>query len=136
MKIRQRFLFWFVMFAMLGAISDVIKYFIESGVLNRWFFVLTGFSAFVIGWIGVLFGVRFLQQKSKETKKDKKKKDYLINFIYFMLVWSVFIAFDMMRYSLENNMLDKYYFFGIGLVCMFIGWMAARLENIVPKSKQ
>jgi len=136
MKKWQKFLLWFVMFAVLGAISDCVKYFIESGVLNKWTFVFVGFAAFIIGWIGILFGVKFLQQKGKETKKDKKKKDCLISFIYFMLVWSVFIVFDIMRYSWENNMLDKYYFFVIGLVCMFLGWADARLEGILPKRKK
>ena len=62
-------------------------------------------------------------------------KSWILGFIYFISIWSVFMTFDVMKFSLENNMLNKYYFFGIGIVFMFIGWAEGRLDKILPKPK-
>lgn len=126
MKKFQEFLLWFVCFAFIDMISEFIKISTENSVLNKWAFVLFGLIIFIVCWTVVFLN-------TKQLKNEKKNKRWLTGFICFTIVWSVYMTFDVIRYSLENNMLNIYYFFGIGTVLMFTGYAVGRLENILPK---
>ena len=96
--------------------------------------VLVAFLTLLFGWIGVLFVVKSL--KNKRTKNTEPQKSFSFWFIYFVLIWSVFMTFDVMKYCLENGMLNHWYSFVFGVVFIFIGWAAGHLGNILPKSNK
>lgn len=131
MKKWQEFLLWVVCFAFIDATFEFIKTLAESGTLSKWAFALVALAIFVVGWIAVFIGA-----KSLKTKKEEKRNSWVVGFIYFIIVWSVCMTFDVMKYSLENNILNTYYFFGIGSALLFTGWACGRLENILPKPKR
>lgn len=131
MKKWQEFLLWFVCFAFIGVIFEFIKTLAESGTLSKWTFALVALAMFIVGWIAAFIGA-----KSLKNKKTEKKNTWIIGLIYFVIVWSVCMTFDVMRYSLENNILNTYYFFGIGTVLMFTGWACGRMETVLPKPKK
>ena len=130
MKKRQEFLFSFICLCFMSLGFDYVKLLVENGVLSKWGFVLIALLVLVIGWMAVYAGA-----KSLKNKKMESWKSWILGFIYFISIWSVFMTFDVMKFSLENNMLNKYYFFGIGIVFMFIGWAEGRLDKILPKPK-
>ena len=134
MKKWKEFLLWFLAFWALDAIFDFIKSMIDKGILEKWCLVLVAFLTLLFGWIGVLFVVKSL--KNKRTKNTEPQKSFSFWFIYFVLIWSVFMTFDVMKYCLENGMLNHWYYFVFGVVFMFIGWAAGRLGNILPKSNK
>ena len=131
MKKWQEFLLWFVVFFILNTSVESIKSFIENNMLNNWYFVLICFATLVLGWIGVFFAVKTL--KNKGTKKPDKKKMFLTGFIYFVLVWSAFMGFETVDYSLKNNLLNHWFFFAVCLFFMFLGWAGSRLNSILPR---
>ena len=129
MKKWQEFLLWVVSFAFVDVTFEFIKTLAESGTLSKWTFALVALVMFVIGWIAAFVG-------AKTLKKTEKKNNWIVGLIYFVMVWSVCMTFDVMRYSLENNILDTYYFFGIGTALLFTGWACCRLETVLPKPKR
>ena len=133
MKTWQEFLLWGVCFCLTGASFELIKSLSDTGLLNKWAFSLIVFIVFIFGWVGVFLGSKYLGCK---TKKTEKKRCFMVWFVYFMLVWSVCMAFDVMTYSLENNMLNKWYFFVIGLIFLFIGWVSGQLDNIISGTQK
>ena len=122
---------WIVCFAFVDITFEFIKTLIENGTLNKWIFALFALAIFVIGWTIV-----FISAKSLKNKKTAKKNSWAIGFIYFIIIWSVCMIFDLMKYSLENNILNVYYFFGIGLALMFTGWACGHLEHVFLKPKR
>lgn len=131
MKKWKYFLLWFVCFCFIDTVCGFIKSLAEKGMLNKWVFVLVALAILVVGWLGVFVGA-----KSLKKQKTEKRNGWIVSFICFFVVLSVCIPFDVIKYSLENNMLNKYYFFGIGCVLMFIGWVIGRLDEILPKQKK
>ncbi len=130
MKKWQEFLLWGICFAFVDTVFDFIKSLAENGILNTWTFAMVVLAMFIAGWIGVFFAIKPLK-----NKKAVKKNNLIIGYAYFVLIWSVYITFDLMKYSLENNMLNTWYFFGIGLVFMFVGWAGCRLDRVLFKPK-
>lgn len=131
MKKWQEFSLWFLVFFTLDVVFDFIKSLIEKGFLEKWYLILFAFLTIFLGWIGVLFIIKSL--KNKKTKNTNPKKSFSLWFIYFVLIWSIFMAFDVMKYSLENDMLNYWYCFMFGLVFMFFGWAGGKLNNVLPK---
>ena len=131
MKKWQEFLLWIVCFAFIDVVSEFIKSLAENGALSKWTFALVALVMLVVGWIAVFVGA-----KSLKNKKIEKRNNWIIGFTYFVIVWSVCMMFDVMKYSLENNILNTWYFFGIGGMFMFIGWACGHLEYIFPKNKK
>lgn len=131
MKKWQEFLLWVVCFAFIDAVFELIKSLAENEMLNRWTFAWGALAILVAGWFSVLFGIKSLQ-----NKKSCQKNNFVVGLSYFVLVLSVCLTFDVMKYSLENDMLNKWYFFCIGFVFMFLGWAAGRLDNILPKKRK
>ena len=134
MKKWQDFLLWILCFVGLDTWFDFIKSMIEKGVLSKWAFPIIGFIIFVLGWVGAFFVVKVL--KNKKAKKTEHRESFYIWFIWFVLFLSVFIMADVMRYFLENNMLNMWCFIIIGLCFMFIGWAGGRLDNLLFKPKK
>lgn len=131
MKKWQEFLLWVVCFMFIDATFEFIKTLAESGTLSKWTFALVALAMFVIGWIAAFVGAKTLK-----NKKTEKKNNWTVGLIYFVMVWSVCMTFDVMRYSLENNILNTYYFFGIGTALLFTGWACCRMETVLPKPKR
>lgn len=131
MKKWQEFLLWFVIFFALDRVFDFIKSLTEKGFLEEWCLILFAFLTIFLGWIGVLFVVKSL--KNKKTKNMNPRKSFSIWFIYFVLIWSVFMTFDVMKYCLEKGMLNHWYYFMFGVIFIFIGWTGGCLNNILPK---
>ena len=131
MKKWQEFLLWVVCFAFIDVVFEFIKSLAENGTLSKWTFALVALVMLVVGWIAAFVGA-----KSLKNKKTGKRNNWIVGFIYFVIVWSVCMTFDVMKYSLENNILNTWYFFGIGCVLMFIGWSAGHLDTILPKQKK
>lgn len=131
MKKWQEFLLWVVCFMIIDATFEFIKTLAENGTLSKWTFASVALAMFVVGWIAAFIGV-----KSLKNKKTEKKNNWIVGLIYFVMVWSACMTFDVMRYSLENNMLNTYYFFGIGTALMFTGWACGRMETVLPKPKK
>jgi membrane-associated HD superfamily phosphohydrolase len=131
MKKWQEILLWIVCFAFVDITFEFIKTLIENGTLNKWIFALFALAIFVIGWTIV-----FISAKSLKNKKTAKKNSWVVGFIYFVIIWSVCMIFDLMKYSLENNILNIYYFFGIGFALMFTGWACGHLEYVLSKNKK
>lgn len=130
MKSWKEFLIWFVAFVVTDTVFEFIKSLTENGMLNKWTFVLITFITLIVGWVSAFVGAKFL----KNTKTEKNR--WIVGLIDFVMFWSVWITFDVMNFSLANNMLNEYYFFGIGAVLVFIGWAAGHLEVILPKQKK
>ena len=131
MKKWQEFLLWVICFVCIDIVFEFIKSLAENGTLSKWTFALVALAIFIIGWL-----VAFIGAKSLKNKKTEKKNSWIIGLIYFVMVWSVCMTFDVMKYSLENNILNTYYFFGIGAASMFTGWACCRLETFLPKQKK
>ena len=131
MKKWQEFLLWVVCFVFIDATFEFIKTLAENGKLSQWTFALVALTMFVIGWIVV-----FISAKSLKNKKPEKKNSWIVGFMYFVIVWSVCMTFDVMKYSLENNILNTYYFIGIGSAFLFTGWACGHLEHVFPKPKR
>ncbi|MFQ6760209.1 MAG: hypothetical protein ACLRFM_02315, partial [Alphaproteobacteria bacterium] len=119
-----------VCFGLINSFFDFIKTMAENGILNKYMIALTALIMLFIGWIGVYIGI-----KSSKHNKTKTKNNIIPVFVYFVFVESVYITFDVMRYSLEHNLLNIYYFFGIGLTLMFIGWTSNKTNNIQSSTK-
>lgn len=134
MKKWQEFLLWVLAFFALDAIFDFMKSLVEKGVLEKWCLALIAFLTLFLGWIGVLFAVKSL--KNRKTKNVERKKSFLVWFIYFVLIWSIFVTFDVMKYSLENGMLNHLYCFMFGVVFMFLGWAGGKLDKMFSKSNK
>lgn len=131
MKKWQEFLLWVVCFVFIDATFEFIKTLAETGKLSQWIFALVALTMFVVGWIAAFVGA-----KSLKNKKTGKRNNWIVGLIYFVMVWSVCMTFDVMRYSLENNILNTYYFFGIGTALLFTGWASCRMETVLPKTKK
>lgn len=131
MKKWQEILLWIVCFAFADITFEFIKTLIENETLNKWIFALVALAMFVIGWIAA-----FVCAKSLKDKKTEKRNNWIVGLIYFVMVWSVCMTFDVMRYSLENNILNTYYFFGIGTALLFTGWAFCRIETVLQKPKK
>ena len=131
MKKWQEFLLWVVCFVFIDATFEFIKTLAENGKLSQWTFALVALTMFVVGWIAAFVGA-----KSLKNKKTEKRNNWIVGLIYFVMVWSVCMTFDVMRYSLENNILNTYYFFGIGTALLFTGWASCRMETVLPKPKK
>lgn len=131
MKKWQESLFWVVCFVFVDVIFEFIKNLAENGKLNGWVFVLAALAMFVGGWMAAFAGA-----KSLKNKKSEKRICWMVGFVDFVIVCSVYMAFDVMQYLLEHNILNEYYFFGIGGVLIFIGWGAGRLNGMLPKPKK
>ncbi|MBO4683477.1 MAG: hypothetical protein J5611_02790 [Alphaproteobacteria bacterium] len=131
MKKWQEFLLWFVCFAFIYVAVEFIKTLAENGTLSKWTFALVALAMFVVGWIAAFIGA-----KSLKSKKTEKKNNWIVGLIYFVIVWSVCMTFDVMIYSLENNILNTYYFIGIGSALLFTGWACGRMETVLQKPKK
>ncbi len=131
MKKWQEFLLWFVCFVFIDATFEFIKILVENGTLSKWTFALVALAMFVVGWIAAFVGA-----KSLKNKKTGKRNNWIVGLIYFVVVWSVCMTFDVMSYSLENNILNTYYFFGIGTALLFTGWASCRMETVLLKPKK
>lgn len=134
MKKWQDFVLWILCFVGLDTFFDFIKSLTEKGLLNMWAFPIIGFIIFVLGWVAVFFVAKAL--KNKKTKKTEVKESFYVWFIWFVLFLSVFIMADVMRYFLENNMLNIWSLMVIGWCFMFIGWAGGRLDNLLLKPKK
>lgn len=134
MKKWQDFVLWILCFVGLDTFFDFIKSLTEQGVLNMWAFPIIGFIIFVLSWVAVFFVAKAL--KNKKIKKTEHRESFYVLFIWFVLFLSVFIMADMMRYFLENNMLNIWCFMVMGICFMFIGWAGGRLDNLLLKPKK
>lgn len=134
MKRWQDFVLWILCFVGLDMWFDFIKSMIENGVLSKWAFPLIAFVMFVLGWVAVFFVAKAL--KNKKIKKTEFKESFGVWFIWFVLFLSVFIMADVMRYFLENNMLNIRSLIVIGWCFMFIGWAGGRLDSVLFKPKK
>lgn len=131
MKKWQEFLLCGVCIVLVDVVFEFIKSLVENGSLNIWTFAVVALAMLVAGWMGVFVGA-----KSLKNKKTVKNSSWIVGFIYCVIIWSVYMVFDLMKYSLENNILNTYYFFGIGIALMFIGWGTGRLDGMLPKPKK
>lgn len=128
MKKWQEILLCVVMLVFADTFFDFIKTLSENGTLSKWFFVLVSLIVFVVGWTAV-----FLSVKSSKNRQHKQWKPV---FTYVFVVYSFFMTFDVMKYSLENNMLNTYYFYAIGLALIFVGWATEHLYRILPTQQK
>lgn len=133
----KKFFGLFFFFVLFGVLFDLIKYGADSGVYNEWFFVFAVLLMLIMCWLGVFFGVKYLQHNESQRNKELEKKSKFIRvYILVIQVWSVMATFDIMDYFLENNMLNKWYFFCLGVVLLLLGWGNAQLDNILLKPKK
>ena len=131
MKRWQEFLLLFVCFVVADMSFELIKYVTEQGFLPGYAVAWILLGLFVLGWTIVFRGT-----KSLKSKKTTTKNIITVGFAYFMLFWSVYMTFEIMQYFLENNFLNHWYFFGVGVIFMFIGWAGGYLTNILSKSNK
>lgn len=131
MKRWQEFFVWGLCFVLVDVGFGLIRTMVENGALDKYVFVGAALAGLLIGW-GALF---FIANLSKQ-KKSVKKNPWVFGAVYFILIWSVYMAFEVIDFSLAHNMLNKWYFMTIGMVCMFIGWSAGRMDNMLPKAKK
>jgi len=117
------FLIWFVFFLGLDIVSETMKYCI---VTDRWFLACIGLVFLILCWVWVFLRIDLLQ--TKDTQKNKRKKKFLTFGIWFVYLGSLFMTFDIMKYLVENSVMNKWYFLIIGFVCIFLGWFGARLD--------
>lgn len=115
----------------IDATFEFIKTLAGNGTLSKWTFALVALAIFVIEWVAAFIGANSLK-----NKKTEKNKNLIVGLIYFVMVWSTCMTFDVMRYSLENNILNTYYFFGIGTALLFTGWACCRMETVLQKTKK
>lgn len=55
----------------------------------------------------------------------KQWQKFCVWFVYACLLE---IPCELIKYFLANNMLNKWYFIGAGLIFMFLGWLGYHLE--------
>lgn len=134
MKKWQDFALWVVLFVLWGVLSEFVESGIEIGMFSDWFFVLFNVFVFALAWVGVFFWVKKLENKS--VKKTSKNVSFLKFGIEFVLFWSVFMAFDIVRYLLKHNTLNDWSLLVGCTVFIFIGWFCGRFGNILFKSKK
>lgn len=130
MKKWKEVLIWFALSFILIVPYSLMQTFAETSLLPNWSFPLFVLITLILGWWGVFLGI-----KSLKNKKTEQKKKFILSFSYFVIAWSVVMTSDVLVYFLENNMLSKWYFLTIGGVYMFIGWISARLDSMLPKRK-
>lgn len=58
----------------------------------------------------------------------------------FLIWWAYLIVLDvpfqMIRYLLDNNLLKEWYFFGVGLLFLSLGWLGTRLPTAPTKTNK
>ena len=66
MKKWQKFIIWFVYLCLVSVPFDLIKYFLDNNLLNKWYFFGAGFALFFLGWLGFLLEIKL------GTKRKRK----------------------------------------------------------------
>lgn len=115
------FLLWDLLFEFLKGLAN-------DAVLSNWGFVAIIVSVFGIMWAVASLAVCVAKRKGTVTES-------LSGFLYFMILVSLFAAFDMIRYFLENDMLNFWYFFTVGFALVFFGWAGGRMDSWLPKKQ-
>ena len=121
MKKWQGFLLSFLLFFTVDISLDFVKSLIENGTLNKWIFAVFGLLIIGAGITGLLLVTKRLKQAKKHDDR------VLVWFIYLILIWT---AFDVMKYSLENKMLNHWYFLIIAFIFMSLGYIGRQIDTI------
>lgn len=129
MKKWQIALLWTALCLILMIPYSIVQTLTEDGILPKWSFAMTDITIFIVGWMYVFFRIKTLK-----NKQDAKKK-LIRGFADIMIIWSIFMGSDMIAYFVNNNITNKWYFLAVGVVYIFIGWISARLDTIIPKTK-
>lgn len=105
---------------------EFLKGLANDGVLSSAVFMAIVASALIVMWCGAGLAIRAAKRKGTLNES-------LSDFLYFMILVSLFAAFDMIRYFLENDMLNVWYFFTVGFALVFFGWAGGRMDSWLPK---
>ena len=103
----KKFFGLFFFFVLFGVLFDLIKYGADSGVYNEWFFVFAVLLMLIMCWLGVFFGVKYLQHNESQRNKELEKKSKFIRvYILVIQVWSVMATFDIMDYFAARRVIS------------------------------
>lgn len=127
MKKWQSFLLSFLLFFTVDISLDFIKSLIENGTLNKWIFAVFGLLIIGAGITGLLLVTKRLKQAKKHDDR------FLVWFIYLILIWT---AFDVMKYSLENSMLNHWYFLIIAFIFMSLGYIGRQIDTVLQNPRK
>ena len=127
MKKWQSFLLSFLLFFTVDISLDFIKSLIENDTLNKWMFAVFGLLIIGAGITGLLLVTKRLKQAKKHDDR------FLVWFIYLILIWT---AFDVMKYSLENNMLNHWYFLIIAFIFMSLGYIGRQIDTVLQNPRK
>lgn len=127
MKKWQSFLLSFLLFFTVDISLDFIKSLIENDTLNKWMFAVFGLLIIGAGITGLLLVTKRLKQAKKHDDR------FLVWFIYLILIWT---AFDVMKYSLENSMLNHWYFLIIAFIFMSLGYIGRQIDTVLQNPRK
>lgn len=108
---------------------ELAMYLADSGELSKWAIPSVAFLIMALCW-AAMFKIM------KSLKPSNRTKRTTIWFVNFVIVWSMCIVFDVMNYSLQNNMLNRWYFIGIGLTFIYIGMVSGYWANMLSKQRK
>ena len=63
-------------------------------------------------------------------------KKWQIFLTWFLYACAISCAYDLTRWLIENNSIGRRYTTLIGLIYLFLGWLGARIEIKITKSKK